>query len=688
MRQLACIATLSLLLSALTFAAPSSQMVANLPVTFEPNLGQTDAQVRYLARGSGYVAYITDQGTVLSLDSQQGKRAVLQLTLQGGRAVPSGMKALPSHSNYFLRDHSITGVPNFAAVESQDVWPGIDLVYHADRQRMEYDFRISPGTKVDRARVVIGGAESLTIAGNGDLVVHTAAGDLVQHRPIAYQISPSGQRTNVAVAYLVDGNVFGFKVGDYDHTRSLIIDPTLSYSTYLGGNSADEAFSVAVDSTGHAYVTGSSESTNFPLKGGLGFTHSNGCPTTFVTKFAPDGKSLVYSTYLGNGCFNTGSAIAVDRFGNAYVVGTTQDQNFPANEIGPQSPNGNAFAAKINPAGNVLVYAVKFGGSSLNSATAKALAIDSSGNAYITGFTGSADFPVTPKAFMRTYPSGASEVAFVAKLNFSGTAFVYASFYGAHHQTVGNGIGIDGSGNAYITGFTNTTVPTTAASLMPNKPAKTCPERPGPCQGRSAFAAKFNSTGSALVYATYLAGNGDDVGNGIAVASGFAYVTGQTFSTNFPTTAGAFRRTAPGNGDAFVTKLNPSGASLAYSTYLGGQATDEGRSIAVNSSGQAHVTGATTAKTFPVKNAFQSTFGGTQDGFLTKFAADGRSLLYSTYFGGDRQDAANSVRLDGAGNAYVVGSTSSANFPTTAGAFQRTQGGSLVTNSWLAKVIP
>lgn len=686
MRKLIC-AVSSLLLPALIFAAPARQTLTDVPVIFEQNQGQTNAQVRYLARGAGYIAFITENGAVFSLSNRQTGRATLELLYIGGNATPNGMQALASHSNYFFGDRSITQVPNFAAVESRNIWPGVDLLYHANRQQLEYDFRFAAGADVSRAQIGITGADKLTLAANGDLIAHTAAGDLVQHRPIAYQISADGQRTAVEVAYLLSGNVVSFKTGTYDHARPLIIDPTLAYSTYLGGNSADQAFSVAVDSKGSAYVTGNSESTNFPVKGGIQPEKTNSCLAPFVTKFAPDGKSLVYSTFLGNGCADGAFGIAVDRFGNAYVVGQSSDPGFPGNRLGPQNPNGNAFAAKINPAGNVLVYAVSFGGSQ-NPASANALAIDSSGNAYITGFTSSTDFPATPTAFQHVYPTGASQVGFVAKLNFSGTAFVYASFYGGHHQTKGLGIGIDGSHNAYVTGFTNTTVPTTAGAFIRTKPTKTCPERPGPCRGFSAFVAKFNSTGTALVYATYLAGNGDDVGEGIAVQSGFAYVTGQTFSTNFPTTAGVFRRTAPGSGDAFVTKLNPSGGSVSWSTYLGGKGTDEGRSIAVDSTGHAHVAGATTGQSFPVKNAIQSTFAGTQDGFLTKLAANGGSLIYSTYLGGSREDNANSVRLDGVGHAYVCGTSSSPDFPTTPGGFQPTSSGPFDTNAWVAKVVP
>ena len=687
MRKLVC-AVSSLLLPALIFAAPVRQTLTDVPVMFEQNQGQTNPQVRYLARGAGYIAFITDSGAVFSLSNRQTGRATLELSYIGGRATPLGMQALASHSNYFVGDRSITQIPNFAGVESRNIWPGVDLVYHANRQQLEYDFRFAAGIEISRARIGITGADKLTVAANGDLIAHTAAGDLLQKRPVAYQLNPDGQRTAVQVAYSLRGNVVSFKAGMYDHARPLIIDPTLAYSTYLGGNSGDEANSIAVDSAGSAYVTGNSESTNFPVKGGFQPTRTTPCPTTFVTKFAPDGKSLVYSTFLGNGCGDAGFGIAVDRFGDAYVVGATFDPNFPGNHLGPQSPDGNAFAAKINPAGNVLVYGVTFGGSSQNRAAANALAIDGSGNAYITGFTGSADFPVTANAFQHVYPTGATQSAFVAKLNFSGTAFVYASFYGGHHITAGNGIGIDGSHNAYVTGFTNTTVPTTAGAFIRNKPTKTCPERPGPCRGFSAFVAKFNSTGTALVYATYLAGNGDDIGEGIAVQNGFGFVTGQTFSTNFPTTAGAFRRTAPGTGDAFVTKVNPSGGSLAWSTYLGGKATDEGKSIAVDSTGHPHVAGATTAQTFPVKNAIQSTFAGTQDGFLTKLAANGGSLIYSTFLGGSNQDFATAVRLDGAGNAYVCGTSQSPNFPTTAGAFQRTSSGPLDESAWVAKVVP
>jgi hypothetical protein len=303
--------------------------------------------------------------------------------------------------------------------------------------------------------------------------------------------------------------------------------------------------------------------------------------------------------------------------------------------------------------------------------------VDSAGNAYVTGFTVSADFPTTAGAFQPVFHGTPARQSFVAKLNPTGTALVYSTYLGGSGFDRTNGIAVDGAGNAYVTGVTGSTnFPTTAAAFQPASGG-----------GSNAFVTKLDPAGAVLVYSTYLGGSGNDEGFGIAVDSaGHAYVTGFTSSPNFPTTVGAFDGTLGGTNDAFVTKLNPTGSALVYSSYLGGSGSDLGLGIAMDSAGNAYVSGRTSSPDFPTTaGAFQPAFGGgTNDAFVTKLDPTGSALVYSTYLGGSGSDPAAAIAVDGAGNAYVTGTTSSPNFPTTAGAFQPTLTG--IRDAFVAKI--
>jgi hypothetical protein len=389
----------------------------------------------------------------------------------------------------------------------------------------------------------------------------------------------------------------------------------LVYSTYLGGSAQDYGTGIAVDSTGNAYVTGYTSSTDFPTMNPLQPVYGGGNGDAFVAKINPKGSALVYSTYLGGSGGDSGGAIAVDSVGDAYVFGYTSSTNFPVTSGAFQtvcnggsncSTFGDAFVTKLNPEGSAMVYSTYLGGSSWDSAfSLGGIAVDSTGNAYVTGTTYSTDFPVTPGAF----------------------------------QTVCG------------------------------DPA---------CALGDAFVTKLNPTGSALVYSTYLGGIRQDSGGGIAVDStGNAYVTGSTYSTNFPVTSGAFQIVCNGGsncstfGDAFVTKLNPTGSALIYSTYLGGSRFDLGFGVAVDSVGSAYVTGATASRNFPTESPFRKHYGGGQlDAFVSRLNPAGSALIYSTYLGGSAQDSGLGIAVESAGNAYVTGGTYSTDFPVTPGAFQ------------------
>jgi hypothetical protein len=464
----------------------------------------------------------------------------------------------------------------------------------------------------------------------------------------------------------------GFEVAAYDRRQPLVIDPVLFYSTYLGGANDDDASAIAVDANGNASVTGGTSSTNFPTTAGAFRLTSGGLTDAFIIRLDPAG-AMVYSTYLGGAGDDEGRAIAVDGAGNTYVTGDTTSGNFPTTAGSfRQTLSGltDAFVIRLNAAG-LPVYSTYLGGAGEDEGLA--IRVNAAGNAYVTGETGSADFPTTVGSFRRTL--GGLSDAFVTRLGATG-ALVYSTYLGGSAADDGRGIAIDASGNAYVTGETfSTDFPTTAGAPRATLAGAT-----------DAFVTKLNATGSALVYSTYLGGTGADRGSAIAVdtlTNPNAYLTGRTFSSNFPTTAGALRTTLAGTTDAFVARLDPTGA-LAYSTYLGGSGTDEAFSIAVDGAGNAYITGETVSSDFPTTSgAPQAVRAGLKDAFVTKLSPAG-ALVYSTYLGGRGEDTAFSIAVDAASNAYVAGETASTDFPTTAGAFDRTFNG--IEDAFVTKI--
>jgi hypothetical protein len=683
--------------------------------------------------------------------------AVLRMKLVGANpaAKVTGAEELPGKANYFIGNDPKkwrSNVPTYSKVRYQNVYPGVDLLYYGNQGgQLEYDFVVAPGADPSAIALDVGAGllpaqgrpngSPLHIA-DGDLVIPAQDGELRFHKPVVYQdestVDSSQFRTKIenrqsAIAnrqfregrFTLDAqNRVHFALGPYDHTRPLVIDPVLVYSTYLGGSNEDYGTGIAVDSSGNAYVIGYTASTNFPTENAYQATFV-GVTDAFVAELNWDASSstlsLVYSTYLGGGGLNDtwGYGIAVDSTGNAYVTGQTESNKFPTlNPISqavlengnPATYSGafisggdNAFVAKLNSTGSALVYSTFLGGNASDSGTG--IAVDSSGNAYVTGYTQSTTFP-TANAISQTvsengsptHYSGASlsggTNAFVAKLNWSAStstlSLVYSTYLGEISYESGTGIAVDSPGNAYVTGQTQSTNFPTVNAFQPSLA--------GP-DANNAFVAKLNWAAStstlSLVYSTYLGGSNYDIGQGIAVdSSGNAYVTGQTQSTNFPTLnpisqmvlengvpanySGA-SLTTPGPpaysdlSDAFVAKLNSTGSALVYSTYLGASACCDfgqaaGQAIAVDSSGNAYVTGWTESPNFPTVNAFQGSLPGVLNAFVAELnwvpSTTTLSLVYSTYLGGSNVDYGYGIAVDSAGNAYVTGNTRSTNFPT------------------------
>jgi hypothetical protein len=672
-----------------------------LPLGFEANEGQSDAQVKFLSRGRGYSLFLTASEAVLVLGGQgedpaeKGGGGVLRMKIMGGNPAPAviGLNELPGRTNYFIGngpDSWRREVRSYARVQYRDVYSGVDLVYYGHRRDLEYDFVLRPGA--DPGQIVLGfeGSQRLDVDPLGDLVLHTAVGAVRQRRPVIYQEVDGGRREIPGGYVIRAGDRVGFQVGGYDTTRPLIIDPVLVYSTLLGGGANDRSFGIAVDAAGNTYLTGQTLSSGFPTApGAFGPVH-NGGSDAFVTKLDATGSALVYSTYLGGSSDDTAFGIAVDAAGKAYVTGRTASVDFPttagAFDPGYNGGGSDAFVTSLDPTGSVLSYSTYLGGSGFDQGIA--LDLDAARRVFVTGRTRSADFQTTPGAF-DTSLNGVEDI-FVTTLDPSGSILVYSTYLGGDDDAlpggreIGVGIKVDASGT-YVVGDTGSAnFPTTPGALDPTFNG-------GAGAFGDAFVTKLDPTGSVLLYSTYLGGSGADSCQGMTLASGHVYVSGSTLSADFPTTPGAFDTGFNGSGvfgDIFVARLNPTGTSLMYSTYLGGIAADANPRIAVDGSGSAYVTGETRSFDFPITpTATQPFLAGAIDAFLAKLSPNGSTLAYSTYLGGFDDDAGNAIVVDASGSVYVTGRTASPDFPTTAGAFDTAYNGG-ISDAFVLKFAP
>ena len=548
-------------------------------------------------------------------------------------------------------------------------------MYYGNQHRLEYDFMVAPGANTARIRLFYRGEAPnafapLRLDANGDLVLDGPDGEIRQHRPRIYQ-EVDGVRREVAGGYVIRGkHEAGFWLGSYDQARSLVIDPVLAYSTYLGGGADEQGHAIAVDAGGNAYVTGVTQSANFPIAGSV--QPPGGSQDVFVAKLNPAGTALVYSTYLGGSAADNSSAIAVDSAGSAYVTGFTDSTNFPVSKAlqGNRRGSLDAFVAKLNPTGMALVYSTYLGGSGED--LGAGIAIDTAGNAYLTGVTTSPDFPL---ANALDASLGGPADAFLAKLNSEGAALVYTTYLGGGGADAAGSIAVDSAGSSYVVGTTTSTDFPTSSAVQSTSGGGIS----------DAFATKLDPAGAALVYSTYLGGSGIDRGLRLALDStGNLLLVGDTDSPNFPT-SGPIQAANGGGIDAFVAKLHSSGSTLTYSTYLGGSGIDAATATAFDSAGNAYVTGVTNSTGFPTAGALQSSSGdGSFDAFVAKLDPAGAALVYSTHFGGSGDDMGFSIAADSAGNAYVVGQTGSGNLPR-GDAFQREKGGG-ETDAFIAKI--
>ena len=687
-------------------SARISKAYGKVALTFEVNEGQVDRSVKFLSRSQGTTLFLTPAEAVLSLRGAEREPTVVRMRLVGANRAPRlvGERPQAARSNYFIGSDPgqwHTGVAHYARVRVQGIYPGVDLLYRGNQGRLEYDLVIAPGAAPGGIGLEFSGADAIAIGTQGELILHTANGDLVQPAPTLYQ-EAGGRRQRVAGHYVLLAapagkgqgadarHRVGFAVGRYDRARPLVIDPVLVYSTFLGGSAYDAGNGIATDGSGNAYVTGSTFSPTFPgVAGGSIQPANGGGRDVFVTKINALGTAIVYSTYLGGSGDDTGMGIAVDGAGNAYVTGFTDSTTFPgvtAGSIQPAYGGGlyDAFVTKIDAAGSAILYATFLGGPGEDEGNG--IAVDGAGNAYVTGQTASTTFPGVTAASIQS-ANGGSYDAFVTKINAAGTAISYSSFLGGSSVDAGTGIAVDGSGNAYVTG-------STISTSFPGITATSIQMAPG--GGFDAFVAEINAAGTAIVYSTFLGGSGSDGATGIAVdGTGNAYVTGLTTSVTFPgVTAGSIQPAHGGGGyDAFVTKINAAGTAIVYSTFLGGSGSDLGQGIAVDGGGNAYVTGYTSSTSFPGVTAgsiqpVHGADGGGNDAFVTKINAAGSGIVYSTFLGGGGDDEAHGVAVDGAGNAYVTGQTSSTTFPGVSGSSLQPGNGGGGYDAFVTKIDP
>jgi hypothetical protein len=780
-----------------TSSGAQAVSVAGLPLNFERNSGQAPDEVQFLAHGPAYAIAITEQGAALSLG--RGTRTaespeVIRLHVHRANhaSIPAAEDPLPGRVNYFIGNdpsHWHTNIATYNKVRYAGVYPGIDLIYYGTQGKLEYDFAVAPGAAPERIGLNFEGARSLRVDDEGDLRIRTHDREIAFRRPVAYQVNEQGQRAPVTARYRLHGNQVRFVVGGYDHSKQLIIDPVLSYFSYLGGSGYDVAGvatptgspfytsgqAAAIDSAGDLYVTGYTESTNFPVKAAYETAPAKvqgGTPASaFVTKFAPDGKSVIFSTYLGGTVgSDQASSIAVDSSGNAIVVGNTGSNDFPVttgayqtvcnprfigapNVESPNCPGGSsiaAFVSKFSPSG-ALLYSTFLSGSN-TSTTAYAVAVDTTGRAYVAGgtFPGAIvpagiganqqiPFPTTAGAVLTTppYSTGgggyqnvlsAQEDAFISVFDPTLSTLIYSSLFGEPQVsnaglgfegasfTVGLAVTVDGSGNFYLAGISqDASLETTAGAY--EKSASSCGTVTNNTLLNCAFMAKFSPVGSGTphqIYGTYVGhtvgGGYGDLPTGVAAdAAGDAYITGYTNQATFPTTEGAYQTTCNqygvnGNtdtecGSAFIAKLNPSGTALLASTYFGGyyggangiaDAVTSMGPIMLDAAGNVYI-GGVAANDLPQVNPLGTNdgTGGAQSPFVAKFNSSLTTLVFSTLFstGGQSQLDVDGLAVDTTGNIYVAGGVGSPpSSAATSGAFQSAYGGG-GSDAFVAKIV-
>lgn len=605
-------------------------------------------------------------------------------------------------SNYFVgndRSQWHSNISNFARVRYQQVYPGVDLVYYGQQGQLENDFEVSPGTDPKVISWHLEGADRVRIDSAGNLVLSVGENEVLLKQPRAYQVEGNQQR-EVPVSYRVHGQNVSFALGNYDHLQKLVIDPVLTYSTYLGGNGGDTAYSLAVDASGDVYVTGVTASTNFPSTPGKFQPTEAGAGDIFIAEFNPTATGLLFSTFLGGTGTDTPAQILLSG-DNIFLVGSTTSQNFPFTPIPANTPqselqffqtnyagNQDAFLTELKSDGSALVYSRYLGGTGAD--FGNALAIDASGNAYVVGSTRSTD--LITKNPIQLGNVGQSDI-FVTEVSPIGEV-IYSTYLGGTLNDYGTGIAVNSAGDVIVSGYTFSKDFPTQDALQSTLAGVS-----------DLFVAKFTPGSNTLIFSTYLGGSSTDRSSGMVVdANENIFITGDTQSPDFPVTPNAYQSTLNGTDNAFLTKFAPGGSLLVFSTYLGGSLTDQASALSLDAAGNIYLTGFTQSSNFPLIDPFQQILGTggagncgssnlinvpnllCSDAFVTKFAPSGIPV-FSSYLGGSGNESGQAIAVDATGSVYVVGGTASPNFPATYNTYQWVyQGTNAGSNAFLTKI--
>lgn len=660
-----------------------------LPISFIKNNGQMEDKVDFIAKCKNRHMFFSHDKIVvadieheknLSTPSTQGELpqenlngVVLELAFVDAKTdcAPEGVSKLPGQHHYFIGNNSAewySNVPHYAMLRYPLVWSGITLeVQSSDGLKMNWI--LDNPACASSIRLRWSGADALEIDETGNLLIHHALGTITDQAPIAWQ-NVDGKKIPVTCNYhLEDAFTLGFTLsGEYHSELPITIDPIIPYSTYLGGTGDDISRSISVDNDGCAYVSGTTNSIDFPVTPGAFQSTHSGNDSFFVTKLSPDGTSLIYSTYLGGSEEEVRGSSTIDGQGHVYITGATSSTDYPITPgaYEPTYPGGSTSIAitKLAPDGASLIYSTYLGGTGVEASAA--IAVDRENCVYITGPTNSTDFPMV-NPFQSVY-AATNEITFVTKLNATGSELVYSTYIGGTGSQTGNGIDVDSQSCAYVIGNTNSTdFPVTTGAYQTTMNGMS-----------NGFVTKFSSEGNTLVYSTYLGGTGFDLPNTVTVNDNdHACIVGQTNSPNFPVSATAYQSSSSGGYDGFITVLSFGGESLVGSTYLGGSAYDSARGVAVDAQGRVYVTGATQSADFPTTpEVIASTLTGTEDAFISILSPSLSTLLVSYYLGGDGTDTGNSIVRSTEGAIYTTGQTNSTDFPVTPGVIQPTLAGS------------
>jgi len=584
---------------------------------------------------------------------------------QRSRVVERTAFELPGRVNRFVGDKPSvwqTDVPTYSRVRYSEVYPGIDLIYYGNRRQLEYDFVVAPGADPQLIHMAYNGITGIYIDNDGSLNLQTASGHIKQEKPIVYQMINQA-RKQVAGRYTLDNNhEVGFEIGNYDASKPLVIDPVIVYSTYLGGSADDIGYAVAIDSAGNVYVAGRTLSINFPTANPFRSTNS-GLRDIFVSKLNSTGTAILYSTYIGGVGDDVAFAVAVNSSGEAYLTGQTNSTNFPL--VGALQPfygggNVDAFLVRLSSSGNALITSTYAGGSGTDVGTG--IALDNSRNIYGIGYTTSPDLQTVNS--IQPFNAGGSD-GYLLKLSPSANSIIFSTYAGGSGDDFGNAIAVDSGGYVYAIGDTDSINLTTVNALQPFNAggvdaflAKLTPS--GTNVVFSTYAGgNGDDVGSGIAI--------DGTGN--------IYGVGFTNSTNLQLIVNAVQPIKAAGYDAFVAKLNSTGTAILYSTFLGGNGNDFGIGLNVDTAGNTYIIGETTSSNFPLMNPLQPSNGGARDVFVTKFSSTGSAILFSSYLGGTADDTGFSLAADLAGNTYVTGVTASTNFLTTNPIQPAAQGG-------------